>query len=104
LTERNLAETRAALEALARMAAAPAGPAGPALNRAGFGSLVETSQGAYLLGISIGEIEAEGKTARTASLASPIGAALKGRRAGDSVPWRGGFLDILRIDNPPAAG
>lgn len=98
LTEQNLAEARAALETLGRMAASPAG------DRAGMGSLVETSQGDFLLGISIGEIEAEGRTAKTASLVSPIGSALKGRRAGDRVPWRGGSLDILRIDNPPPSG
>lgn len=97
LAETNLTETQSSLDALGRMAAAPAG------DRAVFGSLVETSRGTFLLGISIGEVEAEGRTTITASLASPIGAALKGRRAGESVPWRGGSLDILRIDNPPAA-
>lgn len=91
LMEANLAEAEAGLEALGRMASAPAG------DRVGFGSLAETSQGWFLFGASLGEIECDGVPVRTASLASPIGTALKGKRVGESVPWRGGALAVLSL-------
>jgi transcription elongation GreA/GreB family factor len=91
LIEGNLSETAAGLDALDRMAAAPPGP------KAGFGSLVETSQGWYLMGASLGETEIDGIAVRTVSLASPLGAAMKGRQAGERAPWRGTELAILRV-------
>lgn len=93
----NLAETTAGLEALDRMAAAPPAPV------ITFGSLVETSQGWFLMGVSLGEVGIAGVTVRTASLGSPIGMALKGKGAGDSVAWRGASLAILSIAGHPAA-
>jgi transcription elongation GreA/GreB family factor len=90
LIEGNLAEIAAGLAALERMAA----PGGPGI---GFGSLVETSHGWYLLGASLGEIEVEGALVRTASLASPLGAALRGKGPGDRVPWRGGSLEVRSV-------
>ncbi len=94
LISHNLSETVAHLEALDRMDAAPW------RDRIGFGSLAETSLGWYLVGISLGEVEAEGLIVRTLSLASPLGSALKGRGVGESIAWRGSSLEILRI--PPA--
>ena len=91
LIEGNLAETESGLEALLRMASAPVG------SRIGFGTLVGTSQGWFLLGASLGESEDCGVAVKTASLASPLGAALKGKAAGEMVPWRGGVLEILRL-------
>ena len=96
ILERNLSEARAGLDALTRMSAAPQGP------RILFGTLAETSQGWHLLGASLGELEIDGNTIRLISLASPLGAALKGKSAGDRVPWRGGDLEILRIAQPAA--
>jgi len=91
LTEGNLAETRAALETLERMAAAPAQA------RCGLGSLAETSQGWLLLGVSLGDVDVDGITIRTLSLASPLGQALKGRGTGDRIPWRGAELSIRSV-------
>lgn len=91
LMDANLAEVDAALANLERMAAAPA-KAG-----CGFGSLLETSQGWMLVGISIGDVEVEGVPIRTLSLASPMGQALKGRAAGDKLPWRGEELSIISV-------
>lgn len=91
LAEGNLAETDAALATVDRMAAAPP-QAG-----CGFGSLVETSQGWLLMGASLGDVEVGGATVRTLSLASPLGQALKGRKAGDRIPWRGPDLLIISI-------
>ena len=91
LIQRNLAETLANLEALDRMAAAPL------RDRIGFGSLVETSGGWYWVGISLGEVEIPGGPVRTVSLASPLGAALKGKGVGDTLPWKSAVLEILGL-------
>jgi transcription elongation GreA/GreB family factor len=91
LISRNLAEAEAGLDALARMAAAPLRPV------IGFGSLVETDSGWHMVGASLGEMEISGVVVRMISLASPLGAALKGKRAGDRIPWRGAFLEVLRV-------
>ena len=89
--ERNLAETKASLEAIERMVSAQLRA------KVLFGSLVETTLGWYLVGASLGEIEAEGVTVRTISLASPLGSALKGKGVGDSIPWRGSAIEVLQI-------
>jgi transcription elongation GreA/GreB family factor len=91
LMETNLAEAEAALANLERMAAATD------RNGCGFGSLLETSQGWLLVGISLGDVDVDGVAIRTLSLASPLGQALKGRAAGDKVPWRGEDLLILSV-------
>lgn len=91
LSQRNLSETEANLDLLERMAAAPPAEA------VGFGSLVETSQGWYWVGISLGELDSAGGTIRTISLASPLGKALRGARPGDRIPWRGGSIEVLRL-------
>jgi transcription elongation GreA/GreB family factor len=94
LISRNLAEAEAGLDALTRMAAAPLRPV------IGFGSLVETDGGWHLIGASLGEVEIAGTIVRMISLASPLGAALKGKRAGDRIPWRNAMLEVLRVPVP----
>ncbi len=89
IIQRNLAEAVANGDALQRMAAAPM------QGRIGFGSLVETSLGWYLIGVGLGEIEFKGIRIGTASLASPLGAALKGKCPGDKQAWKGRTLEIL---------
>jgi transcription elongation GreA/GreB family factor len=94
LIARNLAEAEAGLDALARMAAAPLRPV------IGFGSLVEIRAGWHLIGVGLGEMESSGIVVRMISLASPLGAALKGKTAGDRIPWRDAVLDVLRVPVP----
>jgi transcription elongation GreA/GreB family factor len=94
LLGRNLAEAESGLDTLSRMAAAPLRPV------IGFGSLVETDQGWHLLGASLGEKEIGGIMVRMISLASPLGAALKGKSAGDRFPWRGSEAAVLRVPLP----
>lgn len=91
LVGRNLAETEANLAVLDRMASAPW--AGTVV----MGSLVETSLGWYLVGVSLGEIDWEGILVRTLSLGSPLGQVLRGRAPGDRLPWRNGDLAVLRL-------
>jgi hypothetical protein len=104
LIQRNLGEMLSQLEALERMsgtshAAGEAVEAAPAdsPDRIGFGTLVETGSGWVLVGISLGDVDFQGLSIRTASLASPLGAALRGRRSGDRIPWRGSHLEIARM-------
>lgn len=94
LIARNLAEAESGLDALARMAAAPLRPL------IGFGSLVETGEGWHLIGASLGEVGFSGIKVRMISLASPLGAALRGRKAGDRIPWRNATLEVLRVPVP----
>lgn len=94
LLSKNLAETETGLETLARMAIAPLRSA------IGFGSLVETDQGWRLLGVSLGEMEIAGIPVLMISLAGPLGAALKGKSAGDRFPWRGSEAAVLRVPVP----
>ncbi|MEZ0608385.1 3-oxoacyl-ACP synthase [Fibrella sp. WM1] len=49
------------------------------------GSLVITSRGTFFLSISAGRITVDGVDYMAVSVASPIGALLRGRRAGDDV-------------------
>lgn len=91
LIEARLSETSALREILERMAAANPG------ERIGFGSLAETSQGYYLVGAGLGDLEIGSAKVRAISLASPLGAALKGRSPGEAVPWRGNALEIIRL-------
>jgi len=91
LLEGNLAVVDATLATLERIsAAAPQA-------RCGMGSLLETSQGWLLVGASLGEVEVDGMTIRTLSLASPLGQALKGREAGNRLPWRGEEILVLSV-------
>ncbi len=91
IIQRNLSEAVANGDALQRMAVAAL------QDRISFGTLVETSLGWYLLGVGLGELEYHGIRIGTASLASPLGAALKGKRAGDKIPWKGGTLEIFAL-------
>ncbi|MDB5105937.1 MAG: hypothetical protein JWP91_3626 [Fibrobacteres bacterium] len=91
LIQHNLAEAEAGLDALERMAKAPLRP------KVGFGSLVETGTGWHLVGVSLGELEILGMRLRMISLASPLGAALKGKGAGDRFPFMGADMEILQV-------
>ncbi|MDB5050912.1 MAG: hypothetical protein JWO30_3983, partial [Fibrobacteres bacterium] len=84
-------ETNANLDALDRMAAAPL------RDKVGFGSLVETTLGWYLVGVSLGELESHGVPVRLISLMSPFGIAIKGKGEGDSIAWRGTSPGILQL-------
>ncbi|MEO7426883.1 MAG: hypothetical protein ABI036_16975 [Fibrobacteria bacterium] len=102
LIQRNLGEMLSQLESLERMASVPSmaredGSPVDSPDRIGFGTLVETGSGWVLVGISLGDVDFQGLSIRTASLASPLGAALRGRRLGDRIPWREGHLEIVRM-------
>jgi hypothetical protein len=65
---------------------------------AGFGSLLETDAGSYLLGLGLGEIDlSNGRRIMAISLQSPLGAAFKGKRPGDIVATKRGQITLRRI-------
>lgn len=63
----------------------------------GFGSLVQTSAGAYFVSIAVGRVQLDDKVFYALSLASPIGKILKGKRAGDVFSFQGREIRILNL-------
>lgn len=66
-------------------------------DRIGFGSMVVTDQGNYLIGISFGAVEVESQVVYAISLASPLGQALNGQGAGATVHVQGRDLVVLEV-------
>lgn len=66
-------------------------------DRVAFGSLVETDQGTYFIAIGLGRIEFEGDPCFAISLASPMGQALRDKRAGDVIVLNGRTIAIRGI-------
>ena len=62
-----------------------------------FGSLVETSKGFFIFGVSLGKISIEGVSCFAISAASPIGSAMLGKSTGDSFELTGISNKILSI-------
>ncbi len=62
-----------------------------------FGSWVDTDQGSYFVAIGLGRVEFDGGTCFAISLASPMGQALHGKRAGEEVLFNGKSLRVQRI-------
>ncbi len=63
----------------------------------GEGSLVLTGQGNYFIAISAGKLELGGRRYYLISLASPIGAALSNRKAGETISFREQSIPILEV-------
>ena len=61
------------------------------------GCLINTDQTNYFLSIGLGKVEINGENIMVISLDSPIGQLLKGKRAGDTVEFRGKTLKINQI-------
>jgi transcription elongation GreA/GreB family factor len=61
------------------------------------GSLVHTGQGSYFVAISAGKVEIAGRSYFHISLASPMGEALVGRRAGEVAEFRGQGIAVLEV-------
>jgi len=61
------------------------------------GGLIATDQGIYYLSIGLGKIEINSEIIYAISLDSPIGQLLKGKRAGDTVEFRGKTLKINQL-------
>jgi transcription elongation GreA/GreB family factor len=50
----------------------------------GFGSLVQTNEGLYYFSVSLGKVEVAGQSCFALSMASPLGKALAGKKAGEA--------------------
>lgn len=102
LMEHNLDEIAVSLSILDRMAmdSMAAQPTENIHSTIRFGSLVETSQGLYLLGLSLGElILSNGLKILALSPASPLGKTFLGKSEGHQVLWKGNQVQILRVHN-----
>jgi transcription elongation GreA/GreB family factor len=62
------------------------------------GSLVWTDQGNFFISVSAGQLSLDGKTVYAISAASPMGAVLLGRKAGDQFEFRGRKAVIHSIE------
>lgn len=62
-----------------------------------FGSLVETGAEWYFVAIGLGKIPFEAHLCYAISLDSPIGKALKGKKAGEKLQFQGREIEILKI-------
>ena len=67
-------------------------------DRVGFGSLVNCSNGCYFIAVGLGKLSLEQEHIYAISLASPIGQALKGAKAGDAISFNGNTIQIISIE------
>ena len=65
--------------------------------KAGFGSLVNTTAGNYFISVGMGKIAIDNEEVYAVSLASPIGQALKEKKSGDSMSFNGNTIQIINI-------
>jgi len=89
--ETQLAKVQVMQQELARV------PLERVYEHAGFGSLVGTDQGNYFIAIGLGAVEVDGERCYAVSLASPIGQALKDKKAGDAVDFNGKRITVEKI-------
>lgn len=66
-------------------------------DKVAFGSLVITDQGNYFVTIGLGRIEMDDANCFAISLASPIGQALKDKRAGDEILFNGRSITVREV-------
>jgi transcription elongation GreA/GreB family factor len=62
-----------------------------------FGSLVRCNEGCYYFSVSLGKLSVEGQTVYALSMASPLGQALAGKTAGETVSFRGRDIQIEAV-------
>ena len=66
-------------------------------DRVAFGALVFTDQGTYFIAIGLGAVQVDGEVCYAVSLASPIGQALRDKRAGELVLFNGKRMTVVAI-------
>ena len=91
LQERGRAEAQAGLDWLDALDAARLREC------AGAGALVESDLGLHLLGLLTSSVQVDSRTVQGITPASPLGQALKGKRAGDMLDWRTRRITVLHI-------
>lgn len=63
-----------------------------------YGSIVTTNLGTYFIAVGLGVVDVEGSKIFCISLASPIGQALRDKRAGDKVEFQNKTIEIRKIE------
>jgi transcription elongation GreA/GreB family factor len=63
----------------------------------GFGSMVTLETGTFFLALPIGKVQVGSEQIMSISAASPIGLALKGKKAGESITFNGKTITIKSI-------
>ncbi|WP_127844156.1 hypothetical protein [Psychroflexus aestuariivivens] len=67
------------------------------LGKVGLGSLVFTSKAHYFIAVSLGALQADGKTVYAISIGTPIGQLLIGKCVGDNVTFNGNSFVIEKV-------
>ncbi len=62
-----------------------------------FGALVVASTGTFLFAGGIGAEEIDGVTVYAVSMQSPVGNAFSGKKAGETIDWRGQSVEIREV-------
>ena len=61
------------------------------------GALVKSNEGLYYFAAPLGKVEAAGESCFVLSLASPIGKALLGKKAGESIAFMKREIEVLEV-------
>lgn len=68
------------------------------LDRVDFGSLVETNLGKYFVAVGLGMLNINNEKIYCISLASPVGQAIRDKKAGETVNFQGRDIKIVKIE------
>jgi transcription elongation GreA/GreB family factor len=68
------------------------------LDHVDFGSLVETNLGKYFIAVGLGMLTVENEKIYCISLASPVGQAIRDKKAGEKVNFQGRDIKIIKIE------
>lgn len=68
------------------------------LDHVDFGSLVETNLGKYFVAVGLGMLTVENEKIYCISLASPVGQAIRDKKAGETVNFQGRDIKIIKIE------
>ena len=68
------------------------------LDHVDFGSLVETNLGKYFVAVGLGMLTIENEKIYCISLASPIGQAIRDKKAGEKVNFQGRDINLIKIE------
>jgi len=61
------------------------------------GALVRSNEGLYYFAIPLGKVSVENQSCFVLSLASPLGKALLGKKAGEKIPFMKREIEVLEI-------
>ncbi len=67
-------------------------------NQVEYGSIVTTNLGNYFISVGLGVVEVEGTKIFCISLASPIGQAMRDKKAGDKLQFLNKTIEIRKIE------